>query len=676
MAEPVFYDPQRARWKRLRRFVDAGVVVLTALIIFFVFTTLRDERLPELLFSPQKRAFKALKENEKDKARERQKKLASRSHRKSKLPASEVKLNQEEGIRAAFYVPWDAASFSSLRDYSRQIDLLYPDWLHVLTPDGRLQAVDDQTNKFFDVVQNNRVRSVDDRVMPLLKAEDSTMEVFPMVNNFDGTERVGAITDFLNNPSARAVFRRQVGMFLASDRFRGLMVDFEAFPKVGQPGYVALLNELSADLHTKGLKLYVSVPAHNLEFDYAAIAAPVDGVVVMNYDEHYPGAASGPVASQDWFVENLNFAVKAIPREKLICAIANYGYDWVLKPKKGKLPADAKDHGVSVQEAWLEARDSDEDVTFDDDALNPHFSYLDERSLRHDVWFLDAVTALNHMRAAQTLGIQTFALWRLGGEDRTIWRIWDIPGDAAAAAKLRDVPPGQDVDMEGQGEILRIEDRPTPGTRDLTIDPNTKLITDENFQSLPEPYRVGRYGYSSNKVALTFDDGPDPEWTPKILDVLKRENAKATFFLIGIQTDRFSGIAKRIYDEGHTIGNHTFTHPDVSNISSTYMKLELNLTERLFASLIGVRATLLRPPYAIDEEPDTADQVRPLKIPQDMGYITVGNRIDPNDWSDKPRRHTAEEISTYVLAHLPPCGPNDLRCGNIVLLHDGGGIRA
>src|ERR1700683_4423739 len=230
MAEPVFYDPQRARWKRLRRFVDALVLAITALIIFFGYTTLRDEHLPELLFSPQKRAFKALKESEKEKARERQKKLANRSHRKSKLPASEVKLNQEEGIRAAFYVPWDAASFSSLRDFARQVDLLYPDWLHVLTPDGRLQAVDDQTNKFFDVVQNNRARSVDDRVMPFIKTESPAMEVFPMVNNFDGTEWVGGITDFLNNPDARASFRRQVGMFLASDRFRGLMVDFEAFP--------------------------------------------------------------------------------------------------------------------------------------------------------------------------------------------------------------------------------------------------------------------------------------------------------------------------------------------------------------------------------------------------------------------------------------------------------------
>src|SRR6266852_4080566 len=442
MAEPVFYDPRRARWKRLRRLVDALVVALTALVIFFAYTTLRDERLPELLFSPQKRAFKALKESEKEKAaRDRLKKLANRSHRKSKLPASEVTLTQEEGIRAAFYVPWDAASFSSLRDFAHQIDLLYPDWLHVLTPDGHLQAVDDQTNKFFDVMQGNTVRSVDERVMPFLNAEDTSLEVFPMVNNFDGSDWVD-VSGFLNDPQGRSLFRQQVSAFLSSGRYRGLMIDFEAFPQRGQRGYVALLNELSSDLHARGMKLYVAVPSHNEDFDYPAVAAAADGVVLMNYDEHYPGGKPGPVASQDWFAQNLTFAKKVIPKEKIICAIANYGYDWVLKPKKGKLPPSVKDSSVSVQEAWLEARDSDEDVTFDDDALNPHFSYLDQSNLRHDVWFLDGVTALNHMRAAQTLGIQTFALWRLGGEDRSLWRVWDMPGDAGAIDKLRDVPPG------------------------------------------------------------------------------------------------------------------------------------------------------------------------------------------------------------------------------------------
>jgi peptidoglycan-N-acetylglucosamine deacetylase len=674
MAQPVFYDPRRARWKRLRRTIDVAAVLISAIIIVFVYTALRDEPLPELLFSPQKRAFKALKESEKEKARERTKRALARSHRRSKLAASQVTLNQSEGIRAAFYVPWDAASFSSLRDYAHQIDILYTDWLHVLTPDGRLQAVDDQTNKYFDLIQGKTVGSVDDRVMPFLKAEDPGMEVFPMVNNSDGVDWVD-ISGFLNNPDARAFFRRQAGQFLSSGRYHGLMIDFESFPASGQPGYIALLQELSSDLHARGMKLYVAVQAHNTEYNYPALAAAADGVVVMNYDEHYPGGTSGPVASQDWFVDNLKFVRSVIPKEKIICAIANYGYDWVLKPKNGTLPPGMHDSSVSVQEAWLAARDSEQDINFDDDAMNPHFSYLDERNLRHDIWFVDAVTALNHMRAAQSLGIQTFALWRLGSEDRTLWRIWDMPGDAGAVEKLRDVPPGADVDMEGQGEILRIEDKPAHGTRDLTFDSNSKLITDEVFQELPEPYRVGRYGYSPNKIAISFDDGPDPEWTPKILDVLKEKHATATFFLIGIQTDKFSGLAKRIYNEGNTIGNHTFTHPDVSNISTAYMKVELNLTERLFASLLGVRATLMRPPYAIDEEPDTSDQVRPLEIPQEMGYITVGNRIDPNDWSESPR-HSAEQITQYVLSHLPPCKVENLRCGNIVLLHDGGGNRA
>ncbi|HLZ39552.1 MAG TPA: glycosyltransferase [Candidatus Sulfotelmatobacter sp.] len=674
MAQPVFYDPRRARWRRLRRTFDVAAVLISALIIIFVYTALRDEPLPELLFYPQKRNFKALKENEREKARERIKKAAARSHRRSKLAASQVTLNQSEGIRAAFYVPWDAASFSSLRTYAHQIDMLYPDWLHVLTSDGRLQAVDDQTNKYFDLIQGKTVGSVDDRVMPFLKAEDPGMEVFPMVNNSDGTDWVD-ISGFLNNPDARAVFRRQAGQFLSSGHYHGLMIDFESFPASGQPGFIALLQELSGDLHARGMKLYVAAQAHNTEYNYPAIANAADGVVVMNYDEHYPGGKSGPVASQDWFVDNLKFVLSVIPKEKIICAIANYGYDWVLKPKDGQLPPDVHDAPSSAQEAWLAARDSEQDINFDDDAMNPHFSYLDERNLRHDVWFVDAVTALNQMRAAQSLGIQTFALWRLGSEDRTLWRVWDMPGDSGAVDKLRDVPPGADVDMEGQGEILRIEDKPVHGTRDLTFDANSKLITDEVFQELPEPYRVGRYGYSPNKVAITFDDGPDPEWTPKILDVLKQKHASATFFLIGIQADKFSGLAKRIYTEGNTIGNHTFTHPDVSNISTAYMKVELNLTERLFASLLGMRATLMRPPYAIDEEPDTSDQVRPLEIPQEMGYITVGNRIDPNDWSESPRR-SAEQITQYVLSHLPPCKVENLRCGNIVLLHDGGGNRA
>src|SRR5437867_6257297 len=335
MAQPVFYDARRARWKRIRRLFDVLGVSITLLIIFFVYTAVRNEKLPELLLPQQKRPYRALKEKEKEKAKEHRRLLARRTHRKSKTAPSQVKLNAEEGIRAAFYAPYDAASFSSLREYARQIDLLFPDWLHVVTHDGRLHGTDLETNKFFDVVQGPVVHAVDDKVMSFLKSEDTGLEVFPMVNNFDGTNWMSGIGAFLNDPEARARFRQQVGAFLASDKYRGLMVDFEEFPKSAQSGYLALLGALSTDLHAKGMKLYVSIQARNEDFDYPAIAARIDGAVIMNYDEHYPGGKPGPVASQDWFVANLAAVKKVVRREKLICAIGNYGYDWARKPKRG-----------------------------------------------------------------------------------------------------------------------------------------------------------------------------------------------------------------------------------------------------------------------------------------------------------------------------------------------------
>jgi cellulose synthase/poly-beta-1,6-N-acetylglucosamine synthase-like glycosyltransferase/peptidoglycan/xylan/chitin deacetylase (PgdA/CDA1 family)/spore germination protein YaaH len=677
MAKQVFYDPLQARWRRIRRFVDAAALAFSLLVIFFIYSALRSEPLPDLAWLTEKRPYHPLIEDEKTKAREKRRlaTLARAGHRHQvhKVP-SQLTLNSEQGVRAAFYVAWDAASFSSLREYARQIDLLFPTWLQVLGPDGHLQAVDSETNAMFDVIQGNKVHPVDDRVMPFLKAEATDMEVFPVVQNFDGTDFVPAVADFLNNPDARARFRREIALFLATDHYRGLMIDFESFPKRGQPGYVDLLNELASDLHAKGMKLYVSVQVRNEDFDYKAISAAADGVVIMNYDEHFPGGTPGPVASQDWFVDNLDSAIEDIPKQKLICAIGNYGYDWVDRPEKGKLPPGEADKSVSVQEAWIGARDSEEDVDFDGDALNPHFSYEDDDHFRHHVWFLDAVTALNEMRAAQTVGIQTFALWRLGSEDRSLWRVWDMPGEANASDRLKDVPPGQDVDMEGSGEILHIEARPTNGVRELTIDKKTGLIDGEDFKSLPEPYRVARYGASKNHLALTFDDGPDPQWTPKILDVLKREHVPGTFFLIGIQAEKFGSLTKRIYREGHEIGNHTFTHPDISSIGASYMRVELNLTEQLFASQLGIRSTLFRPPYSVDAEPDTEDEVKPLEVTQSLGYVTIGNKIDTRDWTDDPPL-TPEQIAARVLNHLPPCQPNDTQCGNIILMHDGGGNR-
>ena len=665
MSKPVFFDPEGKRRKRIRRVLDVLGVLLTLLAVFFVVTVVSDADIGQILFPAQKKSYHALRQKE----RKHPKKIGT--HRKTKIAPSQVVLNKDEGIRGAFYVTWDAASFSSLREYIHQIDLLYPEWLHVLTPDGHLQAVT-ELNQLYNVIdKNGRPRVVDDKLMPYLKAEKAETEVFPMVNNFDPVASVWKenIGSFLSDPGARARFRRQLTTFLASDKYRGLTLDFEAFPLSAQPGYRALIQELASDLHARGMKLYVAVPANNEDFDYSFMSKYADGLILMNYDQHYPGypgGVPGPIAGQDWFINNLKAALKVIPQDKIICAIGNYGYDWIVH--KDQKPFDGNAHNVSVQDAWLEAHDSEADIDFDPDQLNPHFSYLDEDNTKHEVWYLDAVTALNEMRAARHLGITTFALWRLGSEDRALWQIWDKPMDPNAVDKLRVMPPGQDVDLEGAGEVLQIEAQPSEGSRELDVDKDTGYVTDQRITELPLPYRLGEYGGSDKKkVAITFDDGPDPQWTPRILDILKKEHATATFFIIGSEAQNNMRLLRRIYDEGNEIGNHTFLHPDISDVSKTYMKVELNLTERLFAGVLGIKTRLFRPPYSIDQEPDTEDQVRPLELTQSLGYLTIGDKIDPNDWHDNPRQ-SAEQVTASVMSQLGN--------GNIILLHDGGGDRS
>ena len=125
------------------------------------------------------------------------------------------------------------------------------------------------------------------------------------------------------------------------------------------------------------------------------------------------------------------------------------------------------------------------------------------------------------------------------------------------------------------------------------MDADNFTVTDEDMVRLPQSYTIEQYGYDPHKLALTFDDGPDPVWTPKILDVLKQYHVKGTFMVIGEEAHEQCRIAEaRMCADGQEIGNHTFTHPDISEISPRQLELELNWTERLFAAETGGSAAV------------------------------------------------------------------------------------
>ncbi|MFB7329063.1 bifunctional polysaccharide deacetylase/glycosyltransferase family 2 protein [Streptomyces sp. NPDC056190] len=165
-------------------------------------------------------------------------------------------------------------------------------------------------------------------------------------------------------------------------------------------------------------------------------------------------------------------------------------------------------------------------------------------------------------------------------------------------------------------------------------------------------------------VALTFDDGPDPVWTPRILEVLRRNHVHATFFILGTQAVAHPELVRRIVADGHQIGIHAFTHPDLARLAPWQRSLELRETQLAVAGAAGVTTALLRPPYSSENDAldDAAWSV--LKQANATGYVTVLTTQDAEDW----QRPGVERI----IARATPRG----HAGQIVLMHDAGGDRS
>jgi cellulose synthase/poly-beta-1,6-N-acetylglucosamine synthase-like glycosyltransferase/peptidoglycan/xylan/chitin deacetylase (PgdA/CDA1 family) len=268
-------------------------------------------------------------------------------------------------------------------------------------------------------------------------------------------------------------------------------------------------------------------------------------------------------------------------------------------------------------------------------------------------------------------------LWRLGSEDPGVWSLFGRSHPTLPPANaIEAIPNGTDVDIEGRGEILKVGATPAAGQRKVTTGRDGS-ITGVDFLQLPSQYMIRRTGYSPNQIALTFDDGPDPQWTPRILDILKRYNVPATFFMVGENGLTERGLLERMVREGHEVGSHTYTHPNLAGASATDTDIELNANQRLFQAFTGRSLRLFRAPYFGDAEPTTADELGPVFRAQERGYISVGLHVDAEDWQRPGVQAIIDNVVNGVAKGGTGCASgDDEECShNIVLLHDAGGDR-
>ncbi|MBT2508189.1 glycosyltransferase [Streptomyces sp. ISL-98] len=166
------------------------------------------------------------------------------------------------------------------------------------------------------------------------------------------------------------------------------------------------------------------------------------------------------------------------------------------------------------------------------------------------------------------------------------------------------------------------------------------------------------------RLVLTFDDGPDPLWTPKVLDKLKQHDAHGVFFVTGTMASRHPDLVERMVHEGHEVGLHTFNHPDLSFQTKSRIDWELSQNQLAIAGAAGIRTSLFRPPYSSFSDALDNKSWPVTQYIGSRGYITAFNNTDSEDW----KRPGVEAI----IKRATPKGTE----GSIVLMHDSGGDRS
>ncbi|MFZ1983111.1 MAG: glycosyltransferase [Desulfatitalea sp.] len=545
-------------------------------------------------------------------------------------------------VRLAFTVSWDPDSHRSFEQHAAQFTHVCPEWFSLVDGLGTIQSAPDPV-----VQQMAAERGV--ALMPLLR------------NLTDDGWQPEAVESLANGPpERRRRFAQRLIKELQESDASGLVVEWGHLDPTYGPQVTALLQSIAQALHAKGLQIWLCIPM-GLElkvFDLEKLAPWMDRFVAMLHDETGEDDPPGPLASQAWF-EGWMDTVTAYGRSsQWVAAIGAYGYDWA--------DGDSQAETLGFADVMSRAgRSGLRQCLFQQPSANPRFVY-EETGKTHTVWFLDAATFLNQLRSAQRKTLGGFALSRLGTEDPGIWE----------AIKLAQQPNLKAADLErlsliqadsvathiGKGEFLTIEEGHAGGLRRMQIDRDGRVTA--QYETFPLYLTVCHQGHGAqDAVTLSFDDGPDPRWTPRILDILKTRGVKAAFFMVGKKVEENPDIVRRMYAEGHELGVHTYTHPNLAEVSDERVQLELNATQWLIEKVTGHSTVLFRPPYKADTRPESPEEILPIKAAQELGYITVTNAIDSEDWT-RP--------GVAGILHAVKAARDE---GNIILLHDAGGDR-
>ncbi|MCD2345884.1 glycosyl hydrolase family 18 protein [Clostridium guangxiense] len=243
------------------------------------------------------------------------------------------------------------------------------------------------------------------------------IKTFAMItNNFDGA--IGKT--LLESSSNRTRLITNISNALKTNGYKGVNIDLEAIYYYDRTYLTTFMNELYNTLHTQGFYVTIAVPAKTSDsssaswsgaYDYAALSNASDQIVLMTYDEHYPGGTYGSIASIGWVENVIKYASSVIPRGKILLGTAAYGYDWS--------SSTAKAYGISG--IYNLALTTGSTINWDYISQTPYFNYISSTGISHSVWFENAQSLNYKLNLVNSYNLSGIAIWRLGLENTDYW---------------------------------------------------------------------------------------------------------------------------------------------------------------------------------------------------------------------------------------------------------------
>jgi len=411
----------------------------------------------------------------------------------------------------------------------------------------------------------------------------------------------------LKSDATQAKFIAALKQTLVSEGWDGVVIDFETLDKVDQPAFVHFLKTLRKALGSK-LRLVTAVPvpdpgyAPSMGYDLKAIGDNSDVVNVMTYNQHDPTGLAGPIGEPSWIKASIQQVEKFVPKRKLQLGLAGYGYIWGPSTKQFT-------NTVTVAQAAAVVKQTGAKAKYDPVAAEMNATLPDGSVM----WWNNSKSIDARVKLAKSMGLEGAALWELSTAATV--------APAAAATQIARVP--------------------------LTAH-TSRPIDFVNAKGL---------------VALTFDDGPDPAWTPSILKILKENNVPATFFVVGQQAQKYPNLITQMIQNGDIVGNHTYTHLDLNTVPRWRALTEINLDSWIIHGITGRTPQLFRSPYGSQELADTNSNAH-RGLAKALGLLPVGWNVETSDWS-KPGVNTIVARATQNIPHEAT-----------ILMHDGGGNRS